>query len=45
MPLIAIAFDGEASLHALDNLVDTVAVIGGIADAHLSAHMETLEAA
>ena len=41
MPLVTIAFDGEASLHALDNQVNAVAVIGRIAYAHLGAHVKT----
>ena len=32
MPLVAIAFDGETSLRALDNQINPVAVIGRIAD-------------
>jgi hypothetical protein len=38
VPLISVALDGEASLHAFDHHIDAVAMIGGIADAHLRAH-------
>ena len=40
MPLVTIAFDGEASLHTLNNQINTVAMIGRIAYTHLRAHMK-----
>ena len=40
MPLIAIALDGDTSLHPLDNEIDTVSVIGRITNTHLCAHIK-----
>src|SRR5262249_38635589 len=40
MPLVTIAFDGEASLHTLNNQINTVAMIGRIAYTYLRAHMK-----
>jgi hypothetical protein len=40
MPAVAIAFNGDAALHAFDNEIDAVSVVCWISDADLRSDME-----
>jgi hypothetical protein len=42
VPFVSITLDRQPALHAFHYQIDAIPMIGGIPDAHLGAHMETL---